>query len=150
MSTVPTTSSEWALGSRDSITAQAVTPIATMPIGTFTQNTADHEKCCVRKPPRSGPIARPRPEMPAQIPIACGSCLRGNAATRIDSDSGFRSAPPTPCTARKPISWVSVCASAHAADESVKITRPTMKMRLRPNRSPSLPPSRIRVANTST
>ena len=32
--------------------------------------------------------------MPAQMPIACGSCLRGNAATRIESESGFRSAPP--------------------------------------------------------
>ncbi len=86
--------------------------------------------------------------MPAQMPIACGSCLRGKAATRIDSESGFKSAPPTPCTARKPISWVSVWESAHAADESVKMSSPTWKMRLRPYRSPSLPPSRIRVANT--
>ncbi len=43
MSTVPTMSSDRALGSRDSITAHAVTPMARMPMGTFTQNTADHE-----------------------------------------------------------------------------------------------------------
>ena len=43
ISTVPMMSSERALGSRDSTTAQAVTPMAMMPIGTFTQNTADHE-----------------------------------------------------------------------------------------------------------
>ena len=30
--------------------------------------------------------------MPAQTPIAVGSCLRGNAATRIESESGFSSA----------------------------------------------------------
>ncbi len=148
ISTVPTMSSDRADGSRDSITAHAVTPSAITPIGTFTQKTADQEKCWVRKPPSSGPMARPRPEMPAQMPIACGSCLRGNTATRIESESGLSSAPPTPWTARNPISWVSVWASAHAIDDSVKMTRPTMKMRLRPNRSPSLPPSRIRVANT--
>src|SRR6185437_12755079 len=37
ISTVPTMSSERADGSRDSITAHAVTPSATTPIGTFTQ-----------------------------------------------------------------------------------------------------------------
>src|SRR5262249_879917 len=66
---------------------------------------------------------------------------------RIESDSGFSSAPPTPCTARAAISWLSVVASAQAADASVKIARPTRKIRFRPNRSPSLPPSRMRAAN---
>src|SRR6185312_10302469 len=54
ISTVPTMSSERADGSLDSITAHAVTPSAITPIGTFTQNTADQEKCWVRKPPSSG------------------------------------------------------------------------------------------------
>ena len=149
-STVPTTSRLWALGSRDSRTAQAVTPKAMMPTGTFTQNTADHEYCSTRNPPSSGPTARPSPEMPAQMPIAVGSCLRGNAATRIESDSGFRSAPPKPWTIRAPISWLSVWASAQAADASVNTTSPTRKIRLRPNRSPSLPPSRISAPKLTT
>jgi len=59
--------------------------------------------------------------------------LRGKADTRIDSDSGFRSAPPTPCSDRNAISWVSVVASAHAADAIVKIARPTRKMRCSSN-----------------
>src|SRR5947209_3111001 len=42
-STVPTMSSVRALGSRDSITAHRVTPVAITPTGTLTQNTADHE-----------------------------------------------------------------------------------------------------------
>ena len=150
ISTVPTMSSVFADGSRDSTTAHRQTAAATTPIGTLIQNTADQSTCSVRKPPSSGPIARPRPEMPAQIPIACGSCLRGNAATMIDSDSGFSIAAPTPWTARDVISWVSDVDSAHAADERVKIARPSRKIRFRPNRSPSLPPSRISDANDRT
>jgi hypothetical protein len=150
MSTVPRMSRLCVVESRDSLTAQTVAPAATTPTGTLTQKTADHEKCSTRNPPSSGPIARPRPEIPAQMPMAWGSCFRGNADTMIESESGFRSAPPTPCTARAPMSCVSLCASAHAAEASVKIARPTRKMRFRPKRSPSFPPSRIRVANTRT
>ena len=102
--------------SLDSETAHSVTPAATTPIGTLIQNTADHETCSTRKPPSSGPIARPRPEIPAQMPIAVGSCFRGKAATRIESESGFSSAPPTPCSERAAISWVSVVESAQAAE----------------------------------
>ena len=149
-STVPITSSVLVVVSLDSTTAHQVTPAAITPIGTLIQNTADQDTFSTRNPPSSGPIARPRPEMPAQTPIAVGSCLRGKADTRIDSDSGFRSAPPTPCSDRNAISWVSVVASAQAADAIVKIASPTRKMRLRPKRSPSLPPSRISAANVST
>ena len=114
MSTVPTMSRLWVVVSRDSTTAHNVAAAATMPTGTFTQKTADHEKCSTRNPPRSGPMARPRPEMPAQMPMAWGSCLRGKAATMIESESGFRSAPPTPWIARAPISCVSDWARAHS------------------------------------
>ena len=89
-------SSVFASGSRDSATAHRVTAAAMMPTGTLTQNTADHLSCSTRNPPSSGPIASPRPEMPAHTPMAVGSCLRGNAATMMESESGFRSAPPTP------------------------------------------------------
>ena len=58
----------------------------------------------------------------------------------IDSDAGFISAAPTPCTARAPIRKPAVGASPQASEESVKIAIPTMKMRRRPMRSPSLPP----------
>ena len=85
--------------------------------------------------------------MPAQMPIAVGTWLRGNADTMIESESGLRSAAPTPCATRAAISWVSVVESAQAADESVKMARPTRKIFLRPKRSPSLPPSRISAAN---
>ena len=84
------------------------------------------------------------------MPMAVGSCLRGNAATRIDSDSGLSNAPPKPWTIRAPISWLSVWASAQAADASVNTTSPTRKIRLRPKRSPSFPPSRISAPKLTT
>ena len=100
-------SSVLAVGSFDSSTAYSVAAAATTPIGTLIQNTADQSTWSTRKPPSSGPIASPSEEMPAQIPIAVATCLRGNAVTMIDSESGFISAPPAPCTARKAISCVS-------------------------------------------
>jgi hypothetical protein len=116
-------------------------------MGTFTQKTADHEKRSTRKPPASGPTARPRLEIPAQMPMAVGTCLWGNAATRMASESGLSRAPPAPWTAREAMSWWSLVASAQAAEASVKMVRPTRNRRLRPKRSPSLPPSRMSTAN---
>ena len=72
-STVPTMSKLRVFGSRDSCTAQSVAAAASTPIGTLIQNTADQLTCSTRKPPSSGPTARPRPEMPAQMPIAVGT-----------------------------------------------------------------------------
>ena len=105
--TVPTMSSLVALGSRDSTTAQRHTAIAITPIGTLTQNTDAQPKFSTSTPPTTGPIAMPRPEMPAHTPIAIGIWSRGNALTRIDSESGFISAAPVPCRQREKISCVS-------------------------------------------
>ena len=72
-STVPRMSKRRAFGSLDSCTAQSVAAAAMMPIGTLIQKTADQSTCSTRKPPSSGPTARPSPEMPAQMPIAVGT-----------------------------------------------------------------------------
>jgi len=66
------------------------------------------------------------------MPIAVGSCLRGNVEAMIDSDSGLSSAAPTPCSARAAISSESLEESAHSIDDSVKMPSPTMNIRLRP------------------
>ncbi len=147
---VPTMSSFVALGSLDSTTAHRQTATAMMPIGTLTQNTDAQPKLSTSTPPTTGPIAMPRPEMPAQTPIASGICSRGKALTRIDSESGFISAAPVPWRQRAMISCVSESATAQSAEKIVNSTTPTMNMRLRPNRSPSLPPSRISAANVTT
>ena len=105
-------------GSRDSVTAHSATAAAIIPMGTFTQKTADHEKRSTRNPPASGPTARPRLEIPAQMPMAVGTCLRANAATRMASESGLSSAPPAPCTTREAMSWWSLVATALALGHS--------------------------------
>ena len=95
-SAVPTTSRWRCRSSRDSVTVHRQTTAAIAPIGTFTQKTADQDTRSTRNPPASGPTESPSAETPAQTPIAVGSCLRGNAATRIESDSGLSSAAPAP------------------------------------------------------
>ena len=150
ISAVPGRSSDLVLLSRDSSTPSSVTTIARTPIGTLIQNTADQSAFSTSSPPSSGPIASPSPEIPAHTPIAAGSRFGGNVATRIESDSGFISAAPVPWIARAATSIPELVDSAHAADEAVKIARPMMNTRRRPNRSPSLPPSRISAANGTT
>ena len=84
------------------------------------------------------------------MPMAVPSSLRGKAATMIDRVSGFMSAPPIPWPVRNVTSHSAVGASAQAADMAVKIVRPTRNMRLRPKRSPSLPPSMMSTAKART
>ena len=89
-------------------------------------------RCCVIKPPASGPIASASAETPAQIPIAWPRCFGAKVATMMESVAGFMSAAPTPCTARAPMRKPALEASPHASEESEKMTRPTTKMRRRP------------------
>ena len=41
-----------------------------IPMGTFTQNTADQENSSTRMPPTTGPAPKPSPATAAQIPMA--------------------------------------------------------------------------------
>jgi hypothetical protein len=54
-----------------------------------------------------------------------------------------------PCTTRSAISMTSDVDSAHAAEVSTKQVTPMMKIRLRPYRSPSLPPVISTMASAS-
>ena len=76
------------------------------------------------RPPTSGPIASAIAETPAQMPIAWPRSRGGNVAVMIDSEAGFISAAPTPCTARAPIRKPALGASPQASDERVKIAIP--------------------------
>ena len=90
-------------------------------------------------PPATGPIAMPRPDTPAQIPIAFARSFAGNVAVRIDSVEGMMNAPPTPISARLAISIPAEPATADSAEPSPKIARPKLSARRRPKRSPSAP-----------
>ncbi len=125
------------------------TTIPRIPTGTLTKKIQFQLMLSTMRPPASGPIASAMAETPAQMPIAWPRCFGGNVAVMIESVAGFISAAPIPCTARAPIRKPAFGAKPQASDESVKTARPTMKMRRRPKRSPSLPPVISRAAKTS-
>ena len=133
----------------DSGTTTKLATTARMPTGTLTKKIQFHEMCSVITPPSSGPIASAIAETPAQIPIAVPRSLGANVAVMIDSVAGIISAEPTPWTARAPINSGAVEESPQTSDETVKMTKPIVKMRRRPYMSPSLPPVRRRTANVS-
>ena len=68
--------------------------------GTLTRNTDPHEKCSRSRPPPSGPITMPRPDTPAQMPIALARSVPLNVLVRIDSVVGKMSAAPAPIRPR--------------------------------------------------
>ena len=100
-------------------------------------------------PPTSGPNATASPAMPLHAPMNAPRRLAGMPALRIVSVSGVTIAPPTPCAARAAINAPAVGASAAAAEDAVKMKRPTASMRRRPKRSPSAAPVKSRTAKVS-
>jgi hypothetical protein len=74
----------------------------------------------------------------------------GKASTRMERVRGAITAAPTPWRARKTISSGSSRERAQAAEKRVKMARPVRKSRLRPKRSPSVPPVRISDARART
>ena len=68
----------------------------------------------------------------------------------IERASGAISAAPAPWIARNAISCGSSTDSAHAAEPAVNTASPITNTRRRPNRSPSVPPTRISAASERT
>ena len=88
--------------------------------------------------------------MAPKIPKALGrSGEPANVVVSSPSAEGASSAPNTPCNARAATSIANDCASPPIAEASEKPARPAMNVHLRPNRSPSLPPSSNRLPNAS-
>ena len=95
-----------------------------MTTGTFTRKTEPHQKCSSSHPPTIGPIAMPRPDTPAQIPIARPRSSAGKTFVRIDNVEGMISAPPIPMSARVAISVFADPANADSIEPIPKTTRP--------------------------
>ena len=121
-----------------------------MTTGTFTRNTDPHQKWASNQPPTIGPIAMPRPETPAQMPIARPRSCAGNTLVKIDRVEGMISAPPTPIRARLAIRALEVPENAERVEPTPKITRPRASAFRRPYRSDRLPVVSNRPANTNT
>ncbi len=97
----------------------------------------------------NGPTAPATPASPDHAPIAAARSSPWKDAEIRASDPGVSSAPPMPCSARAPISTSIEGANPHSAEASANQTTPIRKIRRRPNRSPSEPPSRMNPARVS-
>ena len=96
------------------------------------KKTARQETVCTSQPPRTGPNAEVMVVKPDHVPIACPRWSSSNEALMMARLPGTRSAPPTPCTARATTSCVTLGASPHHTEASVKSATPAAKMRRRP------------------
>ena len=94
----------------------------TITTGTLIRKTEPHQKCSSSQPPVTGPMATPRPETPAQMPMALARSA-GSVKTlvRMDRVAGMISAPPMPMNARAPM-------SAPAEPLKAATTEPTPKI----------------------
>src|SRR6266702_1889472 len=108
-----------------------------------------HDTSCTSHPPRNGPIAVATPPRPDQAPTAAARSSWANAEEMIARLPGVNSAPPMPCKARAAISVSTLGDIAHSSDAAANHATPTRYTRRLPSRSPSDPPSRIRLANGS-
>ena len=138
-------------------TTRAIAIIPIMTIGTLTRNTephlfpsnhSNHEGCCKSMPPKTGPSAIAAPTAAAQAPIALPRSWGGNTTVIIARVVGSTAAPPTPITARIPISIPELAENAAIADATPKIVRPMIRTFLRPIRSPITPQLKSKAANT--
>ncbi len=97
----------------------------------------------------NGPSAAAMLPSPVQAPIAFGRSEATKAPWIIARLPGVSSAPPMPCSTRAMISVSGLGARPHSSDATANHVVPITKTRRRPNRSPSDPPSRIRLASES-
>src|SRR6202020_1681483 len=109
-----------------------------------------HDAACVSAPPRITPTEAPPPAIAPKMPNAFGrSGESANVTVSSDNADGASSAPNAPCSARAATSIANDCDRPPIAEASEKPASPAMNVHLRPNRSPSLPPSRSSDPNAS-
>lgn len=150
-STAPTTSSPWAAcSSQVSGTSRTARTTTTTASGTLIRKTHRHDAASTSQPPSNGPAAPAIPVRPDQAPIARARSARTNTACSVARLAGVSRAPPMPCSARAAISVPTSGARPHSSEATANQTAPTTKMRRRPYRSASDPPSRISAASVRT
>ena len=73
----------------------------------------------------------------------------GRMSPRMAKASAWMPPPPTPCTARKPMSWPIDCAAPQRSEPTRKMAIVVWKMRLRPYRSDSLPSNGVLMVDVT-
>jgi hypothetical protein len=140
-STAPSASKPCVRSSRLSRRSSGVSARATTPIGTLIQKIHSQDMRSVSTPPRRTPAAAPNPPTAPQTPSAMlRSRPSANVAVRRARAAGETAAAPRPCRPRNRISETSLQAKPQRSEPTVNTTSPSAKTRLRPKRSPSLPP----------
>ena len=108
-------------------------------MGILTRNAQRQPNVEVMSPPTSGPTATATPTTVPQKPNALARSAPWNACPSTASAALSSIAAPTPCSARAALRKGADGARPHSSDANVKIARPTISIRRRPNRSASAP-----------
>ncbi len=89
--------------------------------GMLMRKTEPHQKCWIRKPPRTGPLAAPMAATAVQMPMASARSRRsGKTCRRIERVAGMIIAPPTPSRARAAMRIWALSARAAIAEAAPK------------------------------
>ena len=125
---------------------------AMMAVGTamarLTYRLQRHESAWVSTPPSSSPTDAPPAAIALKMPNAFGrSGDPWKVTVSRPSADGARIAPNAPCRARAATSMPNDWARPPIAEATANPVRPPISVHLRPNRSPSLPPSSSRLPN---
>ncbi len=116
----------------------------------LTYRVQRQERLSVSRPPSSSPIEVPLAAIALKMPKAFGrSGESWKVMVSSDSADGASSAPNDPCNARAATSTPNDGASPPRADAPANPSSPATNVHLRPNRSPSLPPSSSRLPKVS-
>src|SRR5918992_538854 len=117
--------------------------------GTLTRKTDDQSNHWSSSPPVSGPSPIPTAASAAQMPIALPRSSPTKRLAMIERVAGMIIAAPTPIAARTAITSPAESATSAPRLASPKIDTPAWSASLRPRRSPSVPKTSSRPANTS-
>ena len=103
----------------------------------------------MRTEPSEGPVATARADTPPHIATAWALAAGAVADSSRASDAGISRAAPMAWTTRPAMSSHAEGAMPHSRDPAVKISKPSRKMRRRPERSAIRPAPRSRAPNTT-
>src|SRR3954451_14693973 len=135
--------------STDSSTAARTSASVASTNGTLIPKIQRQVAWSTSRPPPSGPITIAMPAQAVHVPIAAPRSSAGKVAVMTASEDGTSSAPAIPWSARAATSSSAVGASAQMTDVVPKPASPTAKIRRRPSRSPSEPPTSSKETSVS-
>ena len=117
--------------------------------GTLIAKITRQENKSISAPPIGGPMRIEIPVQAVHEPIAAPRSSSPKVAVMIARVLGTSSAPAMPWSPRAKISALPLGATAHNSEQTPKAAIPIVKIRLRPKRSPSDPPTRMNALRVS-